>query len=128
MRADASLLSKLAEGNDMIKQTIIAAIMLTGLTSCGGPSLSKNQRAEVENIAEDFADAASSDASANVNASNVDARLDRLEAGEKRALNADRVELDSLDSQSRDIQEIQKKYNELLNHYNDHLKRYHGGG
>lgn len=64
----------------MLKQSIIAAIMLVGLAGCGGPTLSKNQRAEVENIAEDFADGAASDAAANVDNSELESKIDNLES------------------------------------------------
>lgn len=64
----------------MLKRSIIAAIMLVSLTGCGGPSLSKNQRAEVENIAEDFADAAASDATSNVDNSEIVSKIDNLES------------------------------------------------
>ena len=102
--------------------------MMAGLTGCGGPSLSKNQRAEVESIAEDFADAASSDALANVDTSEIEGRLDQLETGEKRAIDTDKVELDSLQGHSSDIEELQTKLDRLIDHYNDHLNRFHGGG
>lgn len=110
-----------------MKVAIIAAIGLAVMAGCSGPSLSKNQRAEVENIAEDFADASTSRSSANLDTSNIEERLDQLEKGEKRALDADKVELDGLDSQAREIKELETKLNGLVEHYNDHLKKYHGG-
>lgn len=62
----------------MLKRAIIAGAVL--LSSCGGPSLSKNQRAEVEDIAEDHADAASSDAAANIDNSELESKIDALES------------------------------------------------
>jgi hypothetical protein len=56
----------------MLKQSIIAATLMASLTGCGGTSLSKNQRAEVENIAEDFADGAEP-------SGNLEARVAELE-------------------------------------------------
>jgi TolA-binding protein len=64
----------------MLKQVIITAILLVGLTGCGGPSLSKNQRAEVENIAEDFADDAASSTASNVDSSEMESKIESLES------------------------------------------------
>ncbi|WP_411291464.1 hypothetical protein [Sphingorhabdus sp.] len=47
----------------MLRGAIIGALLLSG---CGGPPLSDKQRAEVEKIAEDFADTAASEATSNV--------------------------------------------------------------
>jgi chromosome segregation ATPase len=63
----------------MLKLALIIAAA-AGLSGCGGPSLSKNQRAEVENIAEDFADGAASDATANVDNSEIESKIDNLES------------------------------------------------
>lgn len=112
----------------MIKRAGIAASMFLVVTGCGGPSLSDNQKAEVRNIAKDFADAASSDATAGVDLSTIERRIERLEKGNARAISADKVELDSLSSHAEQIETIRTKTNDLIKHYNDHLNRFHGGG
>lgn len=61
------------------KSTTVVAVSVL-LSACGGPSLSKNQRAEVENIAEDFADGAASDATSNIDNSDMENKIDYLEA------------------------------------------------
>ena len=53
----------------MLSRAIIGALLLSG---CGGPSLSDNQRSEVTNIAEDFADSAKP-------SGNLEARVAELE-------------------------------------------------
>lgn len=64
----------------MLKRFVIASILLSGLAGCGGPSLSDKQRAEVENIAEDFADGAASDAATNVDNSELENKISELES------------------------------------------------
>lgn len=97
----------------MIKQAIIPVILLAGLTGCGGPSLSKNQRAEVESIAEDFADGAASDATSNVDTSEMESKIDNLES---RITDID-TEIDRLRKQNLEdadaAAELERRINEL---------------
>jgi peptidoglycan hydrolase CwlO-like protein len=64
----------------MIKRAFSATIILAIVTGCGGPSLSKNQRAEVESISEDFAEASSSAKTPTVNNSEIESKIDDLES------------------------------------------------
>lgn len=102
-----------------MRGVIIATVLLTG---CGGPSLSDNQRSEVQSIAEDFADASTD----YVDTSEIESRLDNLEDGNRRAIEADKVELDSLQRQNDEIKDLQAKLDGLIEHYNSHLNKYHG--
>lgn len=62
----------------MLRLIIVGTLLLSG---CGGPSLSEKQRAEVENIAEDFADGAKPNG-------NLEARVAALESLMKASLEA----------------------------------------
>ena len=89
---------------------ILAAFLISG---CGGPSLSDNQRAEVENIAEDFADAAASDATSSVDNSEMESKIDNLES---RITDMD-TEIDRLRKQNLEdssaAAELERRINEL---------------
>lgn len=80
----------------MLRGAIIAALMLSG---CSGPSLSKDQRAEVENIAEDFADGATS----KTDTSAIEFHIKQLEERADRAESNDAFILKQLEEMNRDI-------------------------
>ena len=104
----------------MLKQSIIAATMITILTGCGGPSLSKNQRDEVTNIAEDVADDASSnaasDAVSKLDNSEIEGKIHKLES----RINDMESEINRLRDQNLEdanaAAELERRINELRNH------------
>ncbi|MBK7163126.1 MAG: hypothetical protein IPH79_11850 [Sphingomonadales bacterium] len=90
-------------------------IIALGLSSCGGPPLSDNQRAEVENIAEDFADGATSDVASRVDNSELENKIGELESriekmdGEIGRLRDQNVE------DANAAAELERRINELRN-------------
>jgi hypothetical protein len=99
----------------MLKRAIIAAAMLVGLAGCGGPSLSKNQRSEVENIAEDFADGAAS----GVDASALAQKIQQLESEIAHQDKSDDATYAYAKAVNDDLENFK-------DHYNKHLRDYHG--
>ena len=103
-------------GSFMQKRAIIAAIMLAGLTGFGGPSLSKNQKAEVENIAEDFANGAPD----KTDTSGLEERIEDLEQRMKISEGADTYAINNIDRLSKQniedsnaAAELEKRINKL---------------
>ena len=97
----------------MRKGVIIAALLLYG---CGGPSLSKNQQAEAESIAEDFVDAAPD----KTDTSGLEERIEDLERRMKIAEGADTYAINNIDRLSKQniedsnaAAELEKRINEL---------------
>lgn len=99
----------------MLTRAIIAAAMLVGLVGCGGPSLSKNQRAEVENIAEDFADGAAS----SVDTSALAQKIEQLESEIAHQDKSD-------DATYAYAKAVSNELDSLRDHYNEHLRDHHG--
>ena len=95
---------------------VIAAFLISG---CGGPSLSDNQRAEVENIAEDFADGAASSAADNVNAPALAQKLEQLESEIAHQVKSD-------DATYAYAKAVSNELVSLTDHYNKHLREHHG--
>lgn len=95
-----------------MKRAIIAVLALSG---CGGPSLSDNQKAEVENIAEDFADGTAS----NFDPSELNGKIEELEAEIGRQQERDSLTFRYAKSVSEDL-------DGLRDHYNKHLRDHHG--
>ena len=100
----------------MLRTVIILAIMLAGLTGCGGASLSKNQKSEVENIAEDFADGAPD----KTDTSGLEERIEDLERRMKIAEGADTYAINNIDRLSKQniedsnaAAELEKRINSL---------------
>ena len=95
---------------------VLAAFLISG---CGGPSLSDNQRAEVENIAEDFADGAASSAADNVNASALAQKIEQLE---NEIAHQDKSD----DATYAYAKAVSNELDSLRDHYNEHLRNHHG--
>ena len=102
-----------------MRLALVASLVL--LSGCGGPSLSKNQRAEVENIAEDFADGASSDS----DASTLQQRIEDLEERMEIADRSNQLAINQISQLSRNGVKDAKAIADISNEYNDHLDRYH---
>lgn len=103
----------------MLRGLILSAFLLSG---CSGPSLSDNQRAEVRNIAEDFADSASG----NTNTSSLEERIEKLESRATQSDEAHNMHFKNIGRLSKDgvtdANNIAKLSQDLI----EHERLYHG--
>jgi flagellar biosynthesis chaperone FliJ len=99
----------------MLNRAIIAVVTLASLAACGGPSLSDDQRAEVENIAEDFADGAAS----SVDTSALAQKIEQLESEIAHQDKSD-------DATYTYAKAVSNELDSLRDQYNEHLRDHHG--
>lgn len=102
-----------------MRSAILAALAL--LSGCGGPQLSKNQRSEVQSIAQDFADGASS----RTDTSALEDKIAKLERRLAIAEGNDEFELKAISDLSKDGVHDAKAISEISQEFNDHMDRYH---
>lgn len=100
---------------------VIVLAALTLLGGCGGPSLSTNQRAEVENIAEDFADGAASGSGA----STLQQRIEDLEERVEIAERVNQKHMERLSELSSDGVKDAQAIADISKNYSDHLNQSH---
>jgi hypothetical protein len=106
----------------MLKRLMILSVPLTGLAGCAGPSLSDNQRAEVENIAEDLADGAASTG----DTSGLEERVEKLERQAKLFNEAHDLHFKNIGELSKDGVTDADNISKLSQELTEHERLYHG--
>lgn len=105
----------------MLRYGILFAVM-GSLSGCGGPSLSKNQRAEVETIAEDFAEGAKDSA----DTSDLEERIAELERQAKLWDKSHELHFKNIGQLSKDGVTDANNIAKLSDRMMEHERIYHG--